>query len=152
MHIRSVVTSVIVIEGSKIKMRGNLQLPTITEKCEKWLRLLGMPFRISFFWMYHEMFCHIEKICFFKFSFNQFSEIDILCLENCMRVSRFWWWCDCELRFSGIWCHILSARLLMFLKGIMCLTSRIQRAVKKLCFCFALKDYCWDLIVHAALS
>jgi len=35
MHIRSLVTSVIVIEGSKIKMRGTLQLPTVAEKCEK---------------------------------------------------------------------------------------------------------------------
>lgn len=49
-HIRSVIISVTVIEGSKIKMRGNLQLPTIAaEKCGKLLRLLGMPVRISFF-------------------------------------------------------------------------------------------------------
>jgi hypothetical protein len=49
MHIRFVLTSVIVIEGYKIKMRGNLHLPTIAEKCGKLVRLLRMPFRISFF-------------------------------------------------------------------------------------------------------
>jgi len=66
-------------------------------------------------------------------------------MENCMRVLRFWWCCDWEFSFSGIWCHILGTRLLMFLKGIICLTSRVQRSLKKLCFCFALKAYCWYL-------
>ena len=63
-------------------MRGNPQLPKIAEKCEEWLRLFGMPFRISFFCMYHEMYCHNEKTCFFKFSVNQFPEINYSYMEN----------------------------------------------------------------------